>query len=140
MVCDADTLWVRLEGTQLQSLAPRMLELGFVSLRRSANTLDARAHLSQRDDAESVRPRLEETAAQTGCEVASVQRLATLTCVGPALEDHPELLLRAQAVFAQHDIDVRNFTSEVTGYSFAIDIEQAEAATRALHDELIEPA
>ncbi len=137
VVCDEDTLWVESSGDAAK-LAGALLELGFVSLRVSTTGLQARAHLSQRDDKESLPARLESACVQSGSALDSSERYATLSCIGAALEDHPEILEQAYAVFAQHDIHVHRFVSEVSGYSFAIDRTHAKTATAALHEALVD--
>jgi aspartate kinase len=138
IVCDAHTLFARLEGALEADLWARLLELGFVSLSRNGNALHARAHLGQRDDAETLPQQLEALAKEHGCRVASCDRLAALTCVGAALEDHPELLTQAYAALHDAGIEVAHFSSEVTGFCFAVAAQHAEAATRSLHAALID--
>jgi aspartate kinase len=138
VVCDRDALFVSLRGSFDPQLEGRLLELGFVSLHRDGEGLSARAHLSQRDDADEVLQRAREALADSSSELLSAERFAAITCVGAALEDHPELLARAYASLQDADVEVRRLTTEVTGYTFAVDAGRADDATRALHAALID--
>ena len=138
VVCDRDTLFISLRGRGDSRLEGRLLELGFVSIHRGGESLSARAHLSQRDDAEELLERTREVLAESSSELVSAQRLAAITCVGAALEDHPELLARAYASLRDAGIEIDGLTTEVTGYTFALDAERADDATRVLHAALID--
>jgi aspartate kinase len=138
IVCDARTLFVHLQVPAARTVESGLLELGFISLSRQGEDLHARAPLSQRDDAEGVETKLRELCSELEATILVMQTLAAITCVGTALEDDPEVLERAYAAFAQHDIAVVHTSSEVTGLCFGVAPEQANAATRALHAALVE--
>lgn len=143
VVCDPCTLFVhlRLRSDDLgvgARVAQTMLELGFISLSRQGQDLYARAPLSQRDDADKVETRVRELCDGGKLEIEDMQHFAAITCVGSALEDHPELLEGAHLALAKHDIEVMHFSSEVTGFCFGVESGHAKAATAALHAALVE--